>query len=178
MSLRYRDSIAINRLPDLHLIPQAISDRASLRPLSRCLGMTRLWACLFLGSVASTLGCSSETADRLPVFPVEGTVLRGSTPLANALVTLHPQSESPQSLAARGWTDEAGKFRLTTYDANDGAAEGSYTVTVTAYSTIDDGGSKVPGPNTLPQKYATPQTSGIVVTVSNGPTTLEPIQLP
>lgn len=122
------------------------------------------------GSLAMvvSLGCSGEILDRVPVVPVTGEVKQGSDPVANALVVLHPDGSNPKVLAARGQTDEQGRFSLTTYEASDGAAVGSYRVTVVAYETINDGGSIVPGPNILPTQYSTPESSGLKVTVPDG----------
>jgi hypothetical protein len=50
------------------------------------------------------------------------------SPVANAVVTFSPEAGQPVAMAR---TDGSGKYTLTTYDANDGAALGDYKVMVT-----------------------------------------------
>lgn len=74
-------------------------------------------------------GCGGgDGGDRVAVFPVSGTVMMSGNPVANATVTFSPEADQPVAMAR---TDNAGKFTLTTYDANDGAAAGDYKVMVT-----------------------------------------------
>lgn len=124
-------------------------------------------------------GCSSEPApDRLAVFPVSGQVRLNGNPLANAFVVLHPrQPADARTLPARGKTDQEGRFQLTSYEANDGAAIGEYAVTVEYYQLVKNGESYIAGPNVLPPKIANPATSDIVVRVATGENRLTPIEL-
>jgi len=123
------------------------------------------------------VGCSSE--DRLKVYPVEGQITFNGQPLANALVVLHPKDTSnPKLLAARGQTDAAGTFKVSTYDSQDGAPVGSYAVTVEYYQLLDKGnGGFEPGPNVLPPRLASPQTTDIVVEVAANPNKLPPVEV-
>ncbi|MGO8688501.1 MAG: hypothetical protein ACLQLG_02620 [Thermoguttaceae bacterium] len=89
------------------------SGRLPIRPLAAGL--------LVLATAAA--GCGSGHPARLPVT---GTVtFRGQT-VAEATVSFLSQT----SPIAWGSTDQQGRFQLTTFDANDGAAAGSYTVTI------------------------------------------------
>ena len=137
------------------------------------------WSGFFLAvGMATMTGCGAKNADRLPVFPVEGLVTLNGQPLPNAFVVLHPKGTSDsRALAARGQTDQHGQFKVTTYDAGDGAPAGEYAVTVEYHQLIGSGGSLEPGPNVLPPKYASPDATDLSVRVAEGPNTLPPIEL-
>jgi len=142
----------------------------------------RVWFAYLSGGMlwlACLSGCgSSETAERLPVHPVAGTIKFGGERLEGAFVVLHPvEGSDPRALPARGYVDAQGNFRVTTYEANDGAAVGQYVVTVVHTPLIERDGDKVAGPNVLPAKYATSATSELKVPVVEGPNTLPEISL-
>jgi hypothetical protein len=130
------------------------------------------------GVIASMVGCGSSEA-RLPVHPVEGVITRGGKPLANALVALHPKSKPSggEAVAPNGQTDENGVFKVSTYDANDGAPEGEYAVTVQYYQTVKTANGIEPGPNVLPAKLSQPGTTDISVKIVAGPNKLAPIEV-
>lgn len=112
------------------------------------------------------VGCSSQS-DELPVYPVKGVLIYKGQPLENALLTFHPVDRTDaRRTTARATTLKEGKFELSTHNANDGAAEGEYTVTVECYKLVGSKGSWEPGPNILPPKYSSPQSSDIKVSVS------------
>ena len=135
-------------------------------------------AALLLVGTAGLIGCSAKHPDRLSVFPVEGQVNVNGQPLANAFVVLHPKNGSdPRLLAARGQTDQNGKFKVTTYEAGDGAPVGEYAVTVEYHPLVNLGGSYEPGPNVLPPKLASPSTTDVTVRVAASPNTLPPIDV-
>jgi hypothetical protein len=79
---------------------------------------------------ALLLGCGGGASDdnKVPVFPVTGTVTMNGSGLAGATVAFAPQGDQPTAIAT---TDDNGNFTLRTYDADDGAAEGKYKVVVT-----------------------------------------------
>ena len=68
-------------------------------------------------------GCGSG---RLATLPVTGTVTFRGQPVAGAAVNFLSETGP----AAWGSTDQQGRFQLTTFDTNDGAAAGSYGVTI------------------------------------------------
>lgn len=143
--------------------------------------MSRL--CVLLTCVL-LVGCGGGS-DRPPVAPVSGTVLVGDKPLADATVTFHLEGEgTPRS--GMGRTDEAGNFRITTYDTNDGAYVGTHTVTVSKVDPADtiggqdmeiggDAYSKAmeaaanpkaePPKQQVPEKYSKKESSPLKVTV-------------
>jgi hypothetical protein len=123
-------------------------------------------------------GGASGAADRPEVLPVSGTVTYAGQPMAGATVTFKPEEAGQPS--AFGKTDAQGRFRLTTFVADDGAVPGSHTVTVQKYTIVapdvneddpDYDSSKVkatPPKSHLPEKYSNPKTSGLTARVSAG----------
>lgn len=112
---------------------------------------------------------------------VKGTVTYKSEPVEGAAVMFQREGARP----ATGQTGDDGTFTLTTFDPNDGAVPGDYTVTITkvesiAMTTDGDAGREPPksssGPpkSLIPQKYADPKTSGLQETVASpGPNEFE-----
>jgi hypothetical protein len=132
-------------------------------------------------------GCAEpEPADRLARVPATATVTYNGSPVDGATVTFYPAGESGKG--AFGRTDSSGKAILGTYESQDGAVPGEYTVTVFktegATSGVvgdaeesdvpdDEGegaeeaeGSEAGG--TLPAKYADMTTSDLNATVTEG----------
>jgi hypothetical protein len=110
-------------------------------------------------------GCGQS--DRGALFPVAGRLTCNGQPLAGAQVVFHPQAPSDgKALPARGTTDAAGKFRLTTLVSDDGAAAGTYLVTVQYYPLVQWQDEFLAGTNILPPKYAAPATTDLKVEVS------------
>jgi hypothetical protein len=92
-----------------------------------------LKAVVAIGLLAGLLvnaGCSSGDPDRLPTYPVEGTVLLNGKPVAGADVVF---MYSELQRASFGRTDDQGKFKLGTYENFDGALAGAALVSVSKY---------------------------------------------
>lgn len=114
-------------------------------------------------------GCSSSK--KAPVCsPVHGTVRSKGKPLAEAVVVLHriggdvEGNQKPMGIAKAD-----GSFDLTTYHAGDGAPPDDYAITVELRALTTGGEEPVRnGPNTLPAKYAKPESSGFKYTVVDG----------
>lgn len=122
---------------------------------------------LVLGVWTVSLASCDQSEARTPTFAVTGRVLDGSKPLANATVVFHPlDGADAVTPRPRGKTDETGTFRLTTYDADDGAPAGQYRVTVEQWATPNPEQGPV---NRVPAKYANPAGSGFTADVSTGP---------
>lgn len=141
-------------------------------------------------ALSSVSGCSGEAGDRLPVYPVSGTVTQNGEPVADAQVAFVPVGEGK---AATGNTASDGTYELTTYTAGDGAAAGEYKVKITKMSRPPEGEASAadsgdesgeltedesyvpPGAgggepdwtpkNLLPEKYADAAESGLTATV-------------
>lgn len=83
-----------------------------------------------LAVMAISLGCSGQNAggNRKTVYPVTGKVTLAGGPVAGATVMFSPMEGQPVATAI---SDAEGNYRLTTYEAADGAAAGSFKVLVT-----------------------------------------------
>lgn len=122
-------------------------------------------------------------------YPVKGLVQYKGKPVEGATVTLIPSQADGRS--ASGTTDAEGAFEVTTYVSPalqaQGAMPGDYDIVVSkmevrelaedlspqeAQATFQKLG---PPKNLLPKKYRSPNTSGLSVTIENGPP--EPVNL-
>ncbi len=75
-------------------------------------------------------GCGSD--GRPPTFPVSGAVTLDGKAVEGASITFI-SAENP-SLSASGRSDASGNYQLTTFDAGDGAVEGTFKIRVTKYA--------------------------------------------
>lgn len=128
-------------------------------------------------------GGSEVPKDRVPTFPVTGVVTLDDKPLDGATVTFHAPASSPDGKtipSAIGTTDSSGRFKLMTWQPNDGAAAANYTISVSKYeaapATGSTGGEYVPpdpkvkpvAPKALvPAKYLNHQKSGLMAEVKS-----------
>ncbi|WP_437190920.1 carboxypeptidase-like regulatory domain-containing protein [Planctomicrobium sp. SH527] len=129
-------------------------------------------------SVSLLAGCGGGGSkdkwekQRPSVYPVTGVVTLNGEKLEGAVVTFRPKNGTD---AATGKTDSDGRFRLTTFDSNDGATAGEFTVTVSLYEEVippegynADTSPPLPAPKLLtPPKYADFSKSGLVFSVSD-----------
>ncbi len=131
---------------------------------------------------ATLAGCSDRPAPGpVPVHPVIGAIKFKGKPLADALVAFIPANVAEAkpndagvnlTPSATGKTNAEGKFQLTTYAGNDGAAIGEYVVTV-SYAGAGDSrdllskSTAVMNPR-LPLKYADSKQSTLKATVKAG----------
>jgi hypothetical protein len=123
------------------------------------------WPCVVL-ALPALLGCADAARE---LAPVVGRVTYEGKPLANADVVFAPENGDR---VASGRTDQEGHYRLGTLVAGDGAIVGSHRVTISARGPDKPGppgfvgsglpgGDKVPGEPLIPEKYFSPETSGI-----------------
>jgi predicted phosphodiesterase len=99
--------------------------------------------------------------NRQPTYPARGSITFEGKPLAGAYVVLTGVTEEgKQPARADALTRADGTFTLSTYQANDGAAAGKYTITVVWRKPFYTPEGK-PGPNLLPPRYASDKTSGL-----------------
>lgn len=91
--------------------------------------MNRVFTIAMTAVLSCALGCGGDGAEGgSDVFPVTGTVTMQGGALANATVVFAPTA--PGQPTAMGKTDAEGKFSMTTYDPNDGTAEGKFKVVI------------------------------------------------
>jgi hypothetical protein len=147
--------------------------------------------CFLLGTIAY-IGCSNNS-DQPTVYPVSGKVTFKGQPVEGASVVFVPSR--PGGQAASGTSDASGKYKLTTYNAADGALPGKYNVKVFKYDKTGRDPSKsvqnlsdeedqaifkenvtgaaTPPKNLLPKKYERETDSGLSHSVTDGPTTFD-----
>lgn len=120
-----------------------------------------------------------------PCCPVEGWVFVDGKPAEGAVVMFHPlplEAGRFDMIRSRGTVDEGGRFRLTTYNVDDGAPAGEYAVTVywpgkrTGPAAADEESTDLP-PDRLGLRYTKPASSEIRVEVRPPEMRLEPFEL-
>jgi hypothetical protein len=128
--------------------------------------------------VGCLLGCSSGVQPPL-CYPVHGKVSFKGKPLGESVVVFHrvggdvEGNQKPMAI-----TKADGTFELTTYSTGDGAPPGEYAITVERRALTTGGEEAVRnGPNTLPPKYASPQSTDIKFTIIEGENEIPPIAL-
>lgn len=100
-------------------------------------------------------------ASRVAVYPLKGKVVLEGTPMAQATVVLHPAGPSklPNGILPRGTATEDGNLIFQTFAQADGSPEGDFVATVHLMKPVLIDGDMVPGPDTSPTLYRTPDTS-------------------
>lgn len=101
--------------------------------------MKRVYGSCLLLVVACVAGCGGGGASGgATTYPATGTVELNGQPLSGATVIFSPVGDQPTATAT---TDDQGNYTLQTYDFGDGAAAGSYKVTISKSQTPEsDGG--------------------------------------
>lgn len=125
--------------------------------------------------VVFLLGCGGQdewSSKRPKVYSAGGVVKLDGQPLEGAVVVYHSQSHQ---IAAQGTSDAEGRFELTTFDDQDGAADGPHKVVVTKrvyeqvktkYDSPEEASVASIPKDVLPLKYAAPTTTDIEVTIN------------
>jgi hypothetical protein len=128
-------------------------------------------------AILSLVGCGPSDV-RVPVVPVSGKIsFQGQSP-AGAQIVLHPVSKvEGQSVAPSASVKDDGSFQISAYDQADGAPPGDYVATVQWFKVVADEGGSGRGPNVLPAKYASPETSPVKITVNSEATEVPPIEI-
>jgi hypothetical protein len=135
---------------------------------------TKLLFPFFLLGILYFNGCAKSNG--LNVEYVEGVVTFEGQPLSKAMIVFQPEKEN--GLAASGFTDERGVFRLTSLRGgakNAGAVVGTYNVSVSRdkdepssfrEEKVAGGINKIPVYESLiPLKYKNSKTSGLTAVV-------------
>lgn len=143
---------------------------ALMRP--RVMGLLAL-----VSAVLLLAGCGSG---KPATVPVSGVVKVDGKPMEGATVTFMPKAGGRP---ATGVSDASGKYTLTTFQGGDGALAGEHAVIVTKIKQTGAVGDKsgsppdgamLSGPSAgkveyeIPQKYATPENSGLKAEVKAG----------
>ncbi|MBM3965148.1 MAG: carboxypeptidase regulatory-like domain-containing protein [Planctomycetes bacterium] len=110
---------------------------------------------------------------RVPVFKTSGSVVRADgSAVPNALVVLHATGAASSVPKPRGTTDDQGRFQLTTYEVDDGAPVGQFTVTVEQWIRDDP---NLPPSNHLVATLAKPESSGLQASITQGANEIPPL---
>lgn len=136
---------------------------------------------MMLAAVVSC-GCGDGAPNRDPVYKVRGKVTYKGAPVGGADLTFY-NDETKRS--AFGRTSDSGEYELTTFSANDGAVAGKHAVTIVqvpvpptlptlapveseeyAPPELNTSTDPVLPKSTLPEKYASPNTSGLIAVVN------------
>lgn len=127
----------------------------------------------------AVLGIASCGKDPNKPYPVRGIVLFNDKPAEGAVVTFVPTANTdPKALRPSGVVLEDGTFQLSTKKTFDGAAVGTYAVTIFYLSPEKKADGQNAGPDLLKGKYTDPATTPLKAEVKPEPNTLEPFRLP
>jgi len=139
---------------------------------------------LLLGCSAGFLSGCGQASDpnAREVFPTQGVVTFRGVPIPDASIRLHPlmpPDDGKPVFIPRGQADESGRFVLSTYRQGDGAPPGDYRVSFSWLGPLDGVSEDVEDRlrERLPPRYIAAETSGVMVTVTDGENVLEDITL-
>jgi hypothetical protein len=102
-------------------------------------------------------------SDKFDTVPAKGEVTYKGQPLGKGQIQLLPDNGP----AAVGLIED-GKFVLGTNADGDGAPPGKYRVTVFSYKEIKNRFGETTSKSVIPNRYANPDTSGLVVEIPEG----------
>ena len=122
----------------------------------------RRWPCLVGLLTLLTTGCP---VNQERAYPVHGVVSLDGSPLKGGLVRFEPNSPGPSgtSYGAQGMIGADGSYRLTTFNANDGAMPGLHRVVVLPGEETAAQDARV-----IPSKYYSLAGSGLEFEVKRG----------
>lgn len=149
-----------------------ISNHKQALPRSVVIGYAMLGA---LALVVSS-GCGSDSPKTVPVT---GTISYNGQPLTSGTVMLIPQEGG---YGATGQIQADGTFQLTSFKPNDGAAPGTYKVTVQVFPDESAGGGELGLPGAefgagqkppIPLGYGDPATTKLSAVINDGETELD-----
>ncbi len=155
-------------------LPQGEGQGARAERLSR--QRSYYWASvlLFAACLVSCLGCGPN---RPATAPVHGRVTYNGRPVVAGTIVFQPTHGRP----AMGEIQPDGSYKLTTFDAGDGALLGKHTVTIDARRNPKPPpmeGTEAAGPPPkvewlVPQEYSNPNSSPLTAEVKSGKNTID-----
>lgn len=131
--------------------------------------------------LVAALGCDAPEPIGPAAQSVQGSVVYQGKPASGFRVTFYPQFDiGPRQFAPSAMTDAEGNFKLTSYQAEDGAPAGKYAVAIEWPREINKGeGYDVPPTvDGLKGRFADPAKSKWQVDVLAGENRLESFQIP
>lgn len=136
---------------------------------------------LIVTLVLATSGCKTRPGtERLPVHPVSGKLTYQGKPAVGALVVLNFVNENPITknlTKPHGIVQADGSFKISMYEAGDGAPAGDYVVTVSLFKPGSGDDEERGELDAYGGRFLNPGTSQIKVTVKEGENILPPIDL-
>lgn len=139
--------------------------------------LTRIVAALpLLAATICAPGCTAADPDEIPAVPAAGTVTYRGQPLEAGTVQTLPERGRP----ATGKI-EHGRFRLSTYAEGDGALPGRARVGVVSVQEVPSKSKKDSDPDIkylVPEKYASPSSSGLQLEIPREGSTELRIEIP
>jgi hypothetical protein len=138
-----------------------------------------------IASTAAVLLLSGCGGNGIDMVPIRGEVTYNGKPLARGIVTYMPTNPGI-GRTANGPLRPDGTFVMTTQKRDDGVIPGDYNIVVYAYEEgapktreeIEAGGSSAPKlKSVIPDKYASPETSGLTDKVDENHTGVKRIEL-
>jgi hypothetical protein len=122
-------------------------------------------------------GCGSASPWET-VYPASGKVTFKGRPVIDAEISLFPEDgAAPETVRPRAKTADDGAFAVWTYERGDGAPAGRYKATIVHHEIVVSNGAMGVKPNSLPKKYSRPDTTDLVVEISQGQTEIPTIEL-
>ncbi len=102
--------------------------------------------------------CSGCNDSRFKIVPVSGVVTIDGKPIESAFVSFDPRSTSEDGIAGPGSfgrTDAEGRYKLTTYDRQNGAVHATHRVAIRTMIAEDgpDGNPRIVRRELLPPKF-------------------------
>lgn len=133
-----------------------------------------------IGLVVSAIGCTPVDDDLPRTVVASGVIKLDDKPIEGAAVVI--MQDGGAGRFAHGVSDSSGKFSLAAFETKKGAVPGDYKVTVSktvevsgksipknlkedAQSAGGDAASNVSWKNELPDRYNSPVTSGLTITI-------------
>ncbi len=111
-------------------------------------------------------------------YPAVGILTHKGRPVKDAELAFFPvDANVPESVLPKAKTRENGEFDVSTYDNGDGAPAGKYKVTVIHHEIVIKGESMTAKPNDLPKKFASKETTDLIVEIDRKATKIPPIDL-
>jgi hypothetical protein len=135
---------------------------------------------LWIGVPVASAWRHVEEKPPLDAFPIELDVFYDDKPAAGAQVVLHPRKfHNLEVFVPRpsGMVDHKGRARIKTFQPDDGAPEGEYTLTITWNKMVVQGEDAVQGQNLLDHKFSSPASSPFRVNVKPGKNVVPPLRL-
>jgi hypothetical protein len=144
-------------------------------------GSLRCWAGLSIAVLFGIAGCAQKDDGRLRSHPVHGKVTVDGKPTKGVYVFLNPAMQpATHGIYPNAITDDKGEYWVSTYDSEDGAPLGEYTVTA---KWPEGEGLMVnsESPDRLKNRYSDPKSSTVKITVTEAtkgkPNEVPPLEL-